>query len=279
MVTLGGGHHSLTKPSGSKAVNALIDQILENVPETGDDAIRRWRQPENDIRRQVRRDYVRPLRKLFDLPLIEDLIASARRVWPKINLAPHHCPSSSSMTRLATEQQVQLQARPYSGAEGMALRGFYVDKRVQRKLRKPLIFVNTAHHPGAVAATFTHEMGHHLTTRLFGSRDKTVHFFFDASYDSHLNEPVELAADVIVAMLAYPAPVARRIFSRDWSRGLVAKVNSLEDSEFEQVRAHIAETTGFKIVTKMPAQTSFAYLAGMVHFAKLRAALLAEYDV
>ena len=88
-----------------------------------------------------------------------------------------------------------------SGAEGLGLLGFYVRKIGASQL--PLICVNTAHHPAAVGAAFSHEMGHHVIGRLFDSRKKHVQFLADA-FAEHLNEPEELAADMLVSLGVFP---------------------------------------------------------------------------
>ena len=87
-------------------------------------------------------------------------------------------------------------------------------------LKRPLIYVNTAHHPLAVSATFCHEVGHHVSTELFGRGSEPVHFFFDADYNSHLEDPGELAADAVVSIAAYPEPIARDVLRDAMELGL-----------------------------------------------------------
>src|SRR5262249_15426165 len=122
---------------------------------------------------------------------------------------------------------LHLQASPQQGPQGLALRGFYVQNK-QRLIKRPIVYVNTAHHPGAISATFCHESGHHLTTAMFKPQGNEVHLFFDADYTAHLNDPLELAADVVVSLAGYPEPVARNIFASPWNWGLVAKTGETQ---------------------------------------------------
>ncbi|MGH7916657.1 MAG: hypothetical protein ACREQE_04250, partial [Candidatus Binataceae bacterium] len=143
----------------------------------------------------------------------------------------------------------------------------------------PLIYVNTAHHPTAVSATFCHEFGHHLSSELFGPQKEPVHFFIDADYAAHLKEPHELAADAMVSLAAYPQPLARKIFPAEWNWGLVARARNLPEAALNEVRAHIRRFYGFDLMERIPANQRLHYLSGMIHYAKLRWALLAEYDL
>ena len=78
-------------------------------------------------------------------------------------------------------------------------------KSPKRPQKGGLIYLNTAHHPAAVGATFCHEVGHHLALNILRHADeRPVHYFFDAAYSSHLDDPVELTADVLVSIAAYP---------------------------------------------------------------------------
>ena len=56
----------------------------------------------------------------------------------------------------------------FEGSAGHSLRGFYVDDK--RILERPSIWVNVAREPVGVAAAFWHEVGHHLTRRIFVER-------------------------------------------------------------------------------------------------------------
>ncbi len=231
-----------------------------------------------DIERLMRRDYVRALRKRLGYWAVRELLSAGRTIWPQLNR------ERLSLTRrefgeIAERLSVYLSARPHRKPDGMALRGFYVHER-DSALRRPLIYVNTAHHPAAVGATFCHEVGHHLAARLFAEKKaEPVHFFFDAAYADHLDDPVELVADVLVSLAAYPEPTARRIFTGTWNSSLVARAQHLTPEAIADICEHLKR--GYRVDFTRSGQPgrNLTYLAGMVHFAKLRWGLLGEYDL
>jgi hypothetical protein len=118
-----------------------------------------------------------------------------------------------------------------------------------------------------------------MSSEILGEKEDTpVHFFFDADYASHLDEPGELAADVMVSIAGYPEPIARKIFATEWE-GLVAKAKDLSEDALLDVRRHLREAYGFKLTDQVQAPQMLHYLSGMIHYAKLRWALLVEYDI
>jgi hypothetical protein len=174
---------------------------------------------------------------------------------------------------------VHFQGSPFTGPEGLAVRGFFIG-RDSESLKRPLIYVNTAHHPVAVAATLFHEVGHLVASQVFDERRQAVNFFFDADYVSHLKDVEELTADVVLCLVAYPAPVAKRIFRTPWKWGVLAKTTEFSDQVFLQVSEHFRERFGVSLAAAdIPPRRKLNYLAGMIHFAKLRSTLLAEYGV
>jgi len=71
-------------------------------------------------------------------------------------------------------------------------------------------------------------------------------------------------AAILAAQIAGPAP------ERD---------GQLADQAFTRIREHVRELVGFDFGASLPAGQSFNYLTGMIHYAKLRWALLVEYDL
>jgi hypothetical protein len=119
-----------------------------------------------------------------------------------------------------------------------------------------------------------------MSSELLGQHEDTpVHFFIDADYASHLEEPAELAADVMVSIAPYPEPIARKLFATSWEWGLVAQAKDLTEAALDQVRKHLKKAYGFDLTQQIPAPQMLHYLSGMIHYAKLRWALLAEYDI
>jgi hypothetical protein len=276
---------------GKSEVTKLVDQILASANAAGSRELAAWRQPRRDIHRLARRDYAPSLRKRLGHDGLREVLRVARRVLPKLNR--EHDPSMvdrwvgeaqsvslENMFSSVTEKLgVHFQGTPFRGPEGLALRGFFVDRH-ETLLKRPLIYVNTAHHPVAAAATFFHEIGHFVAAEVFAVGREPIHFFFDADYASHLDDIEELTADIVLSLIAYPAPVAKKIFATPWKWGVLANPNPLTDEVFVQVSEHFRVRFGVILSTAdLPPRRKLNYLAGMIHFAKLRGTLLAEYGI
>ena len=54
-------------------------------------------------------------------------------------------------------------------------------------------------------------MGHHLTGRLFDSHKDHAQLLTYTAYAEHLDDPEELAADILVSLGVFPAAIARKI--------------------------------------------------------------------
>src|SRR5208282_2730115 len=125
-----------------------------------------------------------------------------------------------------------------------------------------------------VSTTLCHELGHHFAADILRPRHQKVHLFFDADYSEHLGDPAELAADVLVSLAGYPNPVARKIFAETVDWGLVASTKSLTDAAFSEIRAHLKKVYGFDLSAGISPRQTLNHLAGVIHYAKLRWALL-----
>ncbi|MGB8413976.1 MAG: hypothetical protein WCE23_14230 [Candidatus Binatus sp.] len=266
------------KSERSSALDALVKEVLRRAHKAGRRELEAWRKPQRELRELARLDYVRAMRRTLDYHALRAIICETKKIWPQFNREQFRSKTPNQLAAISSDLRIHLQAAPCRGPEGMALRGFYMDK-APKVLKHPLIFLNTAHDRGAVSMTFTHEMGHHVTAKVTGHAGDGVHYFFNVGHRSHLGEPVELAADVIASLAAYPEPIARRIFTTPWDWGLVARADQLPDKAFAQIRKHVRELTGFDFVASLPPGQSFNYLTGMIHYAKLRWALLAEYEL
>jgi hypothetical protein len=272
-------------------VAKLVAAILADVKSSGSRELHSWHNPERDIRELARRDYAPSLRRLLDRADLDHVIRSARRIFPEFNRdhnperidrwlngAPAH-----GLAHLFSEVRgrldVHFQDSPFSGPEGLALRGFFVN-RDHASLKRPLIYVNTAHHPVAAAATLYHEVGHLVASQVFEQDRSPMHLFFDADYISHLDDREELVADIVLTLVAYPAAVAKKLFAKPWNWGVFARTTELSDKVFSQVSEYFISTFGVSLATAdLPARRKLNYLAGMIHFAKLRSTLLAEYQL
>ena len=277
--------------TAASQVAKLVDEILADVKASGSDELDSWQHPERDIRNLARRDYAPSLHRLLKQSDLENVVRSAQTIFPDLNRTHDPMrlerwltgPASSGLDGLFSDVtnrlDVHFQGSPFTGPEGLALRGFFID-RDAKLLKRPLIYVNTAHHPVAVAATLFHEVGHLIATEVFERREPSVHLFFDADYNSHLNDLDELCADTVLSLAAYPAPVARTIFATPWKFDIFARTTELSDAVFAQVSEHFQARFGVSLAqANLPARRKLNYLAGMIHFAKLRSTLLAEYGV
>jgi hypothetical protein len=260
-------------------IEKMVARILSETPDKAAGKLAAWKKPTDDLRRLVRHDYVRSLRRNLPYHELKALVAGFGEIMPTFNREPLGMLPTDQLAAWATALDLHFKAAPNEGDDGLALRGFYVT-REEGSLKRPLIYVNTAHHPLAVSSTFCHEVGHHLSAELLGGDEHTpVHFFIDADYASHLEEPAELAADVLVSIAGYPEPIARKIFATPWEWGLVAKAKDLTEAALSEVRSHLNKAYGFDLTERIPPTQMLHYLSGMIHYAKLRWAVLAEYDI
>jgi hypothetical protein len=237
-----------------------------------------WRQPLRDLEKLIRRDYNKALRENVGRSEVLALIAAATRLWPRLNREKLSLPSKAEFSAISKRLSLNLSIRECRERDGMALRGFYVrsiDEVAKDRQKGGLIYLNTAHHPAAVGATFCHEIGHHLALgvlRHVGNRP--AHFFFDAAYSSHLDDPVELTADVLVSLAAYPKSAARQMLGNE-----VAAIPDLSGRNLDRLLDYLKTGWGIDFGGPRQPRHHLIYLAGMVHYAKLRRALLTEYQI
>src|SRR5579863_5723698 len=197
-------------------IERMIARILSETHDKEAQKIEAWKRPTDDIKQLVRHDYVRSLRRNLPYRDLKTLIGAFSEALPGFNREPLGMLPTKQLAAWAAALDLHFKAAPNAGEDGLALRGFYVTRK-DGILKRPLIYVNTAHHPIAIASTFCHEVGHHVSAELLGQDENTpVHFFFDADYASHLEEPSELAADAMVSIAGYPEPIARKIFATEW---------------------------------------------------------------
>src|SRR5208337_2090836 len=107
-------------------------------------------------------------------------------------------------------------------------------------------FVNTAHHPAVVAGAFDHEMGHHLTSQIFASRKEPAHLSPGPCFADHLDDPMELAADMLVSIAICPQDTARKTFGDPRKGGWRERLGSqgLADADLAKVLNDIATHYG-----------------------------------
>lgn len=257
----------------STATDEVVRSVLAKVGILGAKELAAWKRPQDDIRKLSNRDYAASLRRHLNSVEIDELVCRATDVWPEFNQTVLGPPSQKVYLRAADALQLHLKAARYTG---MALYGFYVDR--SKELTKPLIFVNSAHHALAIGSAFCHEVGHHFAKEISKSRqEQGIRFYFDAAYHKHLNDKGELFADVMVALAGYPKLAAERIFTKRTRRSSAR--TAPDPAVIQCIRTHLEKSYGFNFSANLSPQQNLQYLAGMLHYAKLRAALLDQFDI
>jgi hypothetical protein len=257
---------------GDGALEGFITEILSLAERRGTKPS--LREAQQSLHSAVRRDYAVALRKQFDRQQLTEVVSELRTVLPTLNREVFRIKDPRRLGKIADSMGVLLKANVFKGSNGRELRGFYVPDR--HFLKRPLICVNTANHPVAVAAAFWHEVGHHLTTRLLcGDRAGTLNMSYASRYEDHLDDPREIAADMVMGMACYPKPAAERLFGDPRRNFLHGDPNQLVSRVVSYVRA----VTGFDFANGFSARENLHYLAGIIHLAKLRSALLCEYGI
>ena len=232
-----------------------------------------------EIQSLEREDYGHSLRRSLGRSEVREIIAEARSsVWPRLNAESVRLVSPTEFTRLWSRVGVQFKLASLRGTEGLALLGFYV--REMGGSRLPLICVNTAHHPAAIGAAFSHEMGHHLVGRLFDSHKQHAQLLTYTAYGEHLDDPEELGADVLVSLGVFPEGIARKIFLKPGKlKQSGSAAAELQDSVSAKVLEYFEGKFSLTFGGQLPSTRKLHYLAGVIHFAKLRRALLTEYGI
>jgi hypothetical protein len=232
-----------------------------------------------EIRSLLKGQYGPALRRSFDRCEIQEIVAEARRrVWPLLNSEPVKIGPPQAFTSRWSNLGVDFRLARMSSPQGLALMGFYVRKAPGSG--RPLICVNTAHHPVAVATGFSHEMGHHVTADIFGSCPEAGRFLLYTAYGEHLDDPVELAADILVSLGVFPAKIARELFDRPRkNRRTKREDEDSAEASFGRVLNYFDIRYDLNFEARFLAEKKLQYLAGVLHYAQLRRALLDEYDL
>ena len=224
------------------------------------------------------RDYGNALRHCLSRWEVREIAEEGKtRVWPGLNQQPVTLVSPHEFVRRWSSFGVDFKFASLPKKGGLSLLGFYVEK-IDQVRRRPMIFVNTAHHPAVVGVALDHEMGHHLTTEIFGASER-VHLLSQTGFDEHLTEPSELAADTLVSLGMLPAPIARKIFRNANRAESDHQSLAVSGSAYNKLVEYIATRYGFRLDQIRGAKQRFQALAGLVHYTKLRRALLDEYDI
>jgi hypothetical protein len=231
------------------------------------------REAETDLRALAGLDYDAAVKKHFDRTQLKQMLKEMRKTLPTLNREIYRTTDIRSLAQIAKSLGVVLQAHAFSGSDGAAFRGFYVNEA--EVLKRPLIWVNTAAHPAAAAAAFWHEIGHHLTNRIHGTRRQSISLSSGANYRDNLGNPKEVAADIVRVLGGYPQPIAKRLFGR-----LDGEASS-KDADLLVAKAmpHVRSVMGLTFRGQRSPREDLYLLGGLIHTAKLRTTLLSEYGI
>jgi hypothetical protein len=216
-------------------------------------------------------NYGTAIRKHFDRGQMRQILAEVRRTLPALNRQVFRITNPRHLRKIANELGVMLHADRFDGPDGRSLRGFYLDDT--ELLGRPAIWVNTATHPVGVAAAFWHEVGHHLTKRIFDDCHHRTSYSFNTNHQARLTDASEIAADMVMVLACYPKTAATKLFTGD----KVSADNT--DQLLSRVRPYVRSVTKFDFVNQFSGHENLHYLAGIIHLAKLRAALLSDYEI
>jgi hypothetical protein len=166
-------------------------------------------------------------------------------------------------------QDIVVRTAPYTRGAGLLLWGFSCDMRIGNR-GSFVIFLNTAHQPGAITTTAAHELGHYIHRRIESTGSHAM-AALSANFVTHLSDKAELFSDSVVALSAYGADKIRQIRgwhngspgAADW-RGEIARAGDLISPDY---RMDFGRKT-------MSPEWRVRYLAATIHFFKLRRALL-----
>src|SRR5712691_5335785 len=191
--------------------NGVVRAVSGNARTVRGDEPARLTAVKAEARDIVKQNYGAALRRCLSRAEVREIADEGKnRVWPGLNRQPVELVELDEFVRRWSGFGVDFKFASLPWKQGLSLLGFYV-RRMNRAPKRPLIFVNTAHHPALVGAALDHEMGHHLTTQIFGCGEEHTHLLSPTAFKEHLAEPAELAADVLVSLGIFPAPIAQAL--------------------------------------------------------------------
>ena len=257
----------------TREVDYLVSRLLNEIKVPFGSVGSRVLNQLSDLKRILSADYME-VSGLPPKPLLQDLarlvetdIKSYMSKWESMlddgpRLRGH-------LGKMFGPRELEVRAEPYTKGAGLALRGFFCRANMGDK-SKFVIFVNTAHHKGAVAATFGHELGHYIYGSLVGEK-AAMTAFMEGAFANHLVEEDELFADSLVALSAYSKEQMKRI-------GTATNVKpGSSDDLFNLIKsAYSVIGRGYNLdftKGKLAAACRVRYLTSMTHFFKLRCAL------
>jgi len=171
-------------------------------------------------------------------------------------------------------REIELHARPYLRGSGLKIRGFFCRAEIGGDARF-VIFVNTAHHPGAAAASLGHELGHYIYDALKGEPAPTL-ALLEGSFARHFDRESELFADCLVSLSAYSREMFREISRYGFEPSGVSGRKMV--LPLLRVYKLVGARYGLDF-RKLSESCRIRYLASMAHFYKLRGALYSRAGI
>jgi hypothetical protein len=260
--------------STASTIGGIISDILATVPNHS--AQKRsvaLAAAASEVEVLTKEDYRTAVRRVFDGSQIREMVSEGKRVWPNLNESSIRLVSPEEFTRHWSGLGVEFKLADISSRGGLSLLGFYI--RNAPGAKRPLICVNTAHHRAAIGSAFAHEMGHHLTSEMFGPQHEPLMLLY-TGYRKHLYDPRELAADVLVSLGIFPREVAIKTLKKTTGS---RRSGATDDINLPEMLSFYSGQYGLTMNARLSSGRRIQYLAGMVHYAKLRLALLDKYDV
>lgn len=226
------------------------------------------------------REYGRSLRNSFTNSEVREIVREIRKAEPRLNEVAIRYGSMKELCDRAAVMSASLGAdfriAKLPWPSGLALWGFYLSRGTGLQ-KRPLICVNAAHHRTAAAMAFGHELGHHVTARLFGTRPHPPLPSLHSGFESHLDDPLELAADISVSLAMYPRDAAMKFF-REIERETTAGVEPRPGSGTRAAAGDFWRQTGLDRAS-LSADQKVQYQASSIHYTRLRRALLDQYGI
>jgi hypothetical protein len=257
----------------AREVDDLIAQLLAEIKVPFNSIGKRVAQQLADLKKVLMSDY-EEAPALPEKPMLRELstivekeIKANKALWSSID--NERRPVLEHLGRIFGSRELELRTEKYTQGAGLALRGFFCRANLGER-DKFVIFLNTAHHPGAVAATLGHELGHYIYGSLMGENESMT-AFMEGAFANHLEQNDELFADSLVALSAYSPELLKRI-------GVVGRT---EPGKSRDLFGHlklaydlIGPSYNLDLTKgKMAAAWRVRYLTSMTHFFKLRCAL------
>lgn len=257
--------------ANTAALRELIGEVLAlSGPEAGPPSAQ---QAQESLRVLAGMDYSRLLRRRFDRQQVRCIFTEFSKALPGLNVDVIRERELQRLAQIALGLGSGFSASTFAHDGRTGLRGFYIPR--SDEMRRPLICLNTAGHPVAMVSAFWHELGHHLTARMFDDRSGELSLSSTTNYHLHLNDPLETTADILPVLVAYPKTLATRLFARSLREGSLPDIGSL----VAKLRSHLHSICGFGFNSRFSATENLRYLAAMIHSGKLRWALLSEFEL